>query len=109
MGGFQFTRVTASFAAQGVCGHETSMPMQPAAEPDFAGKFFCLTRQVNEDRLGDVLGPMRVTFRQANRRGLNQVQIARGHFPKRAFGTVIHIFREQSLSLRHLALSLKTR
>jgi len=107
--GLPFTGLTAALAAQGFGGDETGVTVQPAAEPDFAGKTFGEAREVNEDGLGDVLGEVGVAADEADGGGIDEIEVAGGEFAKGGFRAVVGVIREQFLGVRHLYLLLKTR
>ena len=101
--------MTAALAAQGFCGDETGVTVQPAAEADFAGKTFGEAREVHKDGLGDVLGQVRVAADEPDSGRKDEIKVAGGQFAKGGFGAVDRVIREQFLGVRHLYLLLKTR
>ncbi len=100
--GLPFTGSTTALAAHGFRRHKARVPMQPAAQFDLDRKVFGEARQVHKDGLGHVLRQVRVTADQPNRRGKDQVEVARDELPKGSFRTLVHVIREQFLAVRHL-------
>ena len=100
--GLLFAKLTAAFGADRVARDKAGIAMQPAAEPTFASEFAGVLRKADEDGLRDILGKQGVALDDAQRGGIDEVDVARDQFTKGCFRAVLDILRQQLLALGHL-------
>src|SRR5580698_7555932 len=99
--GLLFSHLPPSLGAPGLRGGALHGDIEPAGQSGAAGQSRRFARQIGENALADVLGPVGVAAELTQRRGMNPAEMALHELPKSRLRAGFGVLAEQFAVVGH--------